>query len=359
MALLLRLWRAKWAFARLAAAGVLLVLFLADRPAHLARVGLAALPDMDAAERVRDLRERGQFGDALLVADAAREWTTGDALAKLDEERRLTVEQQGSWLRKAKEVGLGALTGRGDSLERLVGAVGSDLFLVGDLRDLTLESLKQASGGDPDEIIVLLSTAGVVTSLAPEIDWAPAVVKAAKKMGALGERLEQFLRGALREGRWADARRVIDPAGELARASSPATALRVMPAAASADDLARLARFAESGKEGALALQVGGLTAAELVLAGERTGARAMKSAVRKGPRGFEYLAGAGRAAMRPHLILGLAKGLWKGNLTELAERAVERLAPQGWWLIPLLAAWTALEALGLWKRLAAPRPAA
>lgn len=356
MTFLLRLWRAKWAFARLAAAAILLALFVADRPAHLARVGLAVLPDMDAAQRVRELRERGQFGDAVLVADAAREWTSGDALARLDEERRLTVELRDSWLRKAREVGLGALTGRGDSLERLVGAVGSDLFLVGDLRDLTLESFKQVTGGDPDEIVVLLSTAGVVTSLAPEIDWAPAVVKAAKKMGGLGEKLEQFLRGALREGRWADARRVIDPAGELARASSPATAIRVMPAAASAEDLARLARFAESGKDGALVLQVGGRTAAELVLVGERTGAQALKAAARKGPRGFEFLAGAGRAAMRPHLILGLTKGLWKGNLTALAERAVERLSPQGWWIIPLLAAWCAFEALGLWRRLTAPR---
>jgi len=351
-----RLWRARWNMLRLVVAVAILALFAADRPAHLARLRLAALPDIDAAARVADLRAQGQFGDALLVAGAALEWTQGPERERLLEQERMTRDEQASWLRRAKEVGLGALTGRGDSLERLIGAVGSDLFLVGDLRDLTVEAFNQATTGDSDEVIVLLSTAGIVTSVAPQIDWAPSVVKAARKAGAMGDKLASSLGGALRNGKWAEARALIDPVGQLAKATSPATALRVMPAAASADDLARLAAFASTGKQSAAALHTGGRAAADLVLKAERSGEAMATAAARKGPRGFEFLAGAGRAAIKPHLILGLVKGLWKGNLTALAQRAVERLSPHGWWLIPLLAAWTALEAMWLWRRLTTPR---
>jgi hypothetical protein len=133
---------------RLVVVATLLVLFAAERPAHLARLGLASLPDIDAASRVADLRAQGQFGDALLVAGAALEWTEGPAREKLLEQERLTRDEQASWMRRAKEVGLGALTGRGDSLERLIGAVGSDLFLVGDdrtiLKDLAAARTKIA-----------------------------------------------------------------------------------------------------------------------------------------------------------------------------------------------------------------------
>lgn len=350
-----RLWRARWGAGRIAVAGTLLALFAVDRPAHLARTGLAAIEDVDAVARVRELRGMGQFGDATLVADAAMEWADGPTKAKLEDERRRTQAEQESWLRRAKEVGIGALTGRGESLERLIGAVGSDLFVVGDLRDLTVEAFKQASTGDSDEVVVALSTAGVLTTLAPTIDWAPSLMKAARKAGALGERLESILRGAVREGRWADVKRIIDPAGELARASSPATALRVMPAASSADDLAKLARFAEGSKEGALALQAGGRSAAVVVLRSTDASESVLKAAARKGTRGFEYLGSAGRAALRPHPILGLIKGVWKGNVSALAQRAVERLSPHGWWIIPLLAAWTIVEASWFWGRLRRP----
>ncbi|XVJ60624.1 MAG: hypothetical protein HEQ23_15020 [Tepidisphaera sp.] len=350
-----RIWRARWCMARLVFAMVLLALFAADRPAHLARIGLASLPDADPAARVADLRAQGQFGDALLVAAAGLEWTEGHAREKLLEQERLTREEQASWFRRAREVGMGALTGRGESLERLIGAVGSDLFLVGDVRDLTIEAMNQATTGDSDELIVLLSTAGVITSVAPQIDWAPAVVKAARKAGALGDTFASTLGAALRQGKWADARALINPIGDLARATSPATALRVMPSAASADDLTRLAEFAKSGKQSAAALHAGGKSAADLLLRAERNGEAMVTAAARKGPRGFEFLTGAGRAAIKPHPILGLLKGLWKGNITALAERAVERLSPHGWWIIPLLAAWTFVELLTLWRRLTTP----
>jgi hypothetical protein len=357
MTALRRLCRSKWALLRLAAALTLLALFLLDRPAHLARTSLAGLPDLDAPARIRDLREAGQFGDALLLADAAEAWSQGPTLAAVQAERAKTIEERDSWLRRAREVGLGALTGRGDSLERLVGAVTSDLFLVGDLRDLAVQSFNQATTGDSDEVVVLLSTAGVVTSLAPEFDWAPALMKAARKMGGLGQRLAETLTGALRERRWADARRILNPAAELAGATSPATAIRAMHAAESAEDLARLSAYAKSGKDAAATLAVGGRTAAGLVLAGEG-GSSALRAAVRKGPAGFEFLAGAGRAALRPHALIGLAKGLWKGNVSALAQRAVERLAPHGWWLIPLLALWAAAEALRLHALLFPAKPA-
>lgn len=354
---LIRAWRARWGFLRLAVAVTLFVMLVVDRPAQLARAGLAAIEDADVVAMARELRLAGRFGDAVMVADAGMTWANDETKAKLTEERRLASEEQASWLRRAKDVGMGALTGRGDSLERLIGAVGSDLFLVGDLRDLTVEAFKQTTTGDSDEIVVLLSTAGVVTSVAPAVDWAPAVMKAAKKAGAIGERLESALRTALREGRWTEAKRILDPAGQLARATSPATALKVMPVAASADDLAKLAKFAESGADAKLAMQVGGREVGMLLLRGGDGAEAAAKAAARKGAKGYDFLAGAGRAALRPHPILGLLKSGWKGNLSALATRAVERAGPLGWWLIPAIGVWAGFEALWLVGRIRSPRP--
>lgn len=355
MKVLRRLWNARWPILRLLLAGVLLALFLADRPAHTARLSLAALPDVDPVQEVADLRAQGRLADSILAADAAQAWAPPITHYRLDEQRRLTQDLQTSWLRRAQEVGLGALTGRGDSLERLIGAISADLFLVGDLRDLAIEAFNQTTTGDSDEIIVLLSTAGVLTSLAPQADWAPALAKAARKSGAFSQSLGNTLLASLRAGRWTDARAVVDPLADLARHTTPATALRLLPAAADPADLARLARFAESSPVAAAALRSGGKEAAEILLRTGPSADAAVTLAARKGPRLLDHLKGPARAALRPHPILGLAKGLWKGNLTALAQRAVERLSPHGWWIIPLLALWTFAEILLVVRRLRGP----
>lgn len=352
------LWRCRWNAARLAAACFLLWVFGVDASARAGRVMMRALPAFDHAAEVRSLRLEGRFGEAVLVADGALASPSLEEAARreVEAERSAAIAERDSWLRRAKDAGLGALTGRGETLERLVGAVASDFFLVGDLRDLVIQGGRQLLDGESDEVIVLLSVAGVVTTLAPEIDWVPSVLKAARRGRSLSEPLAAWLRDAIRAGRRDDLAKAFGDVRRLAGAGSPGAAARLLRHADSPDDLAMLARFAEShGPRGLGALHVGGAEAASLLRTARALPAygaahleRAVIRAADKGPAGVRLLASpAGRALRRPHPLVGLLKGVYKGNAEALATRLLDRYDPAAWWIVPLTASWALVE--GAW----------
>lgn len=345
MNLLARLYRCRWPFARLLVAVLLIAFLVLDRSAHLARLRLAALPDIDLAAEVRTLGAQGRLAEAIALADAGLDQPDSPQHAPLRAERDRLAAEQASWIRKAKEVGLGAITGRGDSLERLLGAVGADFFILGDVRDLFLQGAELSAGNDPDELIIALSAAGLATTLAPEIDWVPSLLKAAKKAGALSKPLESAFLGIIRSGDKAAAAAVCADVGTLARSLSPGGALRLIRHADNPADLRALAAFAERhGSRATLALHSSGQAALPLLRAADEPAQAALLAAARKGPPGSEWARTFGRVAFKPHPILGVLKGLTKGTLPDLAQRAVERLGPQAWWLLPLLGLWALLE---------------
>lgn len=356
---IVRVWMARWGVLRLAIAGFLLWTLAADAGARLARLQLAALPGFDYAAEVSALRERGRYGEALVIADAGLEWLKGDAHTALASERAAVEAEQSSYLRRAKDVGMGALSGRGQSLEGLIGALAADFFVVGDVRDLLIEGTKLALDGDADELILVLSGVGVVTTLAPQIDWVPSLLKAGARAGAITKGLRESLIGAIRGKRTAEVAGVMGSVAVLARKASPAGALRIMAHADDAPELARLAAFVERRSDGAFALHVTGRDGARLVIEGGQAAETLVPLAARKGRAGVSFLRSpAAKALLKPHPIVGLLKGLRKGTIGDAVARAIERLDPAAWWLVPLLAAWCLLEAVWLVRRLATARAA-
>jgi hypothetical protein len=377
---LLTLWRCRWGFLRLAIAASLVWILAADTPSRLARIQLASLPDADFAAEIRQMRERGRYTEALVVADAGLETTphgaTHDAISH---ERELTLQQQQSTLRRLKDLARGAITGGGastdtnapdPSLELLVGAVATDLFVVGDIRDLVIQSGRWIRGDKTDPVIAALAGIGLVTTLAPEIDWAPSLLKATRKAGAMTDRFAQFITTAARERRIEALRTVMSDTATIARHASPAGAVRLMKHVDSAEDAARLARFLErTGARGAHALRTGGKEGLEMVRAAESLRAagkiddavaveRVLLAASAKGRAGASWLArGLHRPLLRPHPLIGIAKSLWKGNAQALIARAIESLDPFSQWALPAAAAWAFLEAAMLLRRLAGTRP--
>ena len=189
--------------------------------------------------------------------------------ARLAAEKDKTVSEQQSWLRKAKDVGMGAVSGQGDSLEALVGAVAADFFIVGDVRDLVIQGGKQLADGNSDEVVLLLSVVGLVTTLAPEVDWVPSVLKAAKKAGTMSVHMAEYLKLAIKNKRAAELEKVFGDVQKLAKRTSPGGAMRMLRFADEPKDLERLARFVDKAGEGAFALHVTGKEGAELLKAGE------------------------------------------------------------------------------------------
>ncbi len=361
-----RLWQARWGVVRLAIAVLLLVILTTDQGARLARLQLAAMPDFDFAGEVRALRLQGRYAEAVAIANAGEAslvssaGASPEAMAALAREKQTAIDEQSSVWRRVKDVGFGALSGTADSLEGLLGALAADMLVVGDVRDLAIQGTKFALDGEADPLIAGLSAVGLATTMAPEVDWGPAILKIARKLGSLSDRLGESLVSMLRAGKRAEALAVAGDAAKLARATTPATAVRLLKHADDPAQVASLAKFAESaGSTGTLALHVAGKDAAKLAARAAEGGVEAQKvilKAASKGPRGARWALGpAAKALTRAHPILGLAKGLWKGNLTAAMTRALASLDPHGWWLIPALAAWVFVEGAWLVRRVVAP----
>ncbi|MFN7022484.1 MAG: hypothetical protein ACK4WH_14305 [Phycisphaerales bacterium] len=368
------LWRARWNIARLAAASFVLWALLSGSAARLARLQLDALPDTDLLAEARALRSAGHFAEALAVCDAGlAEPPSPEAAAAMAREREEIAAEQRSLARRLKDLARGALTGGAStsdpdapdpSLELLIGAVATDLFVIGDVRDLILQGLRLARGEKSDPVIIALSGVGLATTVAPAVDWAPALLKAARRAGAMSDGLAGFIRSAAAQGRTRDIVRLADDAAEIARHASPAGAIRIIRHADTADDAAKLARFLSGhGARGAYALKSTGAAGVDAVraadslrAAGKAADAAALERTLvkvgAKGRAGERFLrAGGARALMKPHPLVGLAKAVWKGNAEALVRRAVEAFDPAFAWALPACAAWVFVELALLLRR--------
>ncbi|MCA3004389.1 MAG: hypothetical protein LW650_04685 [Planctomycetaceae bacterium] len=382
------LWRSKWGLLRLTLAGALVWVVVADSGARVARRALASLPGYDFAAEVRALRGEGRLGEAHTLAQAwaasaGERGAAQEAAEAVAAASAIRAEQESVW-RKVTDVGRGALTGRGETLAELLGAIGADLFVVGDVRDLLIQGTHLAMDGEADPVIVALSGVGLATTVVPMVDWGPAVLKVARKAGAMGADLGADMVRLARSD--VDGiRRVARQAGVLAAQASPGGALRLLRHARSADDVAMLAAFAEkhsAGAKGFVALHVTGeagvdtLRAARQAEVAAQTGAsagasaaakagargaasvadaeRVVLAAAEKGPAGAALLKrGALAKMMRPHPLIGLAKGVYKGTVPAAITRALDWLGDAWWWALPAAVLWAAAE-VGL---LAARRP--
>lgn len=371
-----RLWRCRWNAVRVALAAFVLWALVADAGARIARLRYAALPDFDFAADAASLRDKGRFAEAIASADTGLTFAAEPAvIAELNRQRDLALHDQESWLRSARDLGLGALTGSGGggsgsadpddeyaTLERLAGSVIADFFVVGDVRDLVIQGVNAARGRDTDPVIAALSAVGLITTAAPQIDWGASVLKAARRTGSITRKLTDVLLRAVRSGDTKLLRALADDTATLSKAASPSGAVRLLRLADEPADVARMARFTEAqGSAGATALRLTGRdglgflrTAGRSPAADTATRAdRLVLSAARKGDAGGRWLRhGGGAALLKPHALVGLAKVFYKGDAPELAKRLAALADAHAWWLIPALAAWITAECWGIGRRL-------
>lgn len=340
----MRLWRLKWSLVRVALAAALVWVLGAAEHGRVARRALRELPGFDFAAETRRLADEGRFAEALLAAETGMERTEGPDRAELERLRAQTVARRDSWWRRARDVGSGAITGRGSTLEELLGAIGADMLVIGDVRDLVIEGGRLVADGETDEVVLLLSAAGLATTAVPMADWGPAVLKVARKTGAMSRGLADWVVSAVRGGRVTEVGELYADVGKLADRATPAVAVRVLAHADTPGEVKKLAEFAGE-RGGAWALYAGGADAAKAATSGEAAARSAFTAAVAKGPAGVAFWrTPAARAAFRPHAVIGLAKGVWKGNVPRAVERMAEWLDASGWWLLPVAAAWLAAE---------------
>jgi hypothetical protein len=304
---------------RVAAAAALVWICWQDRPAIQVRDDFDALAPFDYAYEAGELFKQNRFTEALLLVD--------EGLARDPANNRLLIMKQGlelerkDWMRQIALGGRGAVTGRGTETASLTGAIVADLFVFGDIRDLVIETGTWLKGGDADEMIVALSAGGVLLTLAPEVDLGAAVLKTARKMGAVTDAMARAVGDAARK---AYRTRKIDPLKEitsdvstLAARARPAGAVFILKHVDDPAMLRRVTKFSET-PDGLHALLIDPKTTLRWLNSGWTHAEFWLLKAASKGKVGLEYLAKNSSLMFRAHPLLGLAKGVYKGNLPAL-----------------------------------------
>jgi len=354
-------WRCKWCLARLGLACGLLWILVADNPSRLARVQYSSLPGIDYLAEVRSLRQERRFAEALMVADSGLGELAGAEREALQSEKDEVRSEQESVLRRGKELIRGALVGEGDSLEALIGAIAADMFVVGDVRDLVLQGGRLAVDGQTDELILALSAVGLLTTVMPEVDWVAAFLKVAKKAGSLSKRMVAALVRIIRRANdtrdYAQLERVFGFFKVLIDKSTPAGALRLLRHLDDPKEVELVADFLKRQPSGGFVLHVAGKEGVEIIKTSVREAENVLVLAARKGNRGMAWLRSGGARLLRPHLAIGLLKGLWKGTIPEAITRLAADYDPYGWLVIPACAAWVFLEASWLCRRFVSTLP--
>jgi len=205
--------------------------------------------------------------------------------------------KRNSWEYKAKALLNGAVTGRGEEVEGMVGAGVADLFVVGDLRDLFIEGNHWLNGEEVDEVILALSSLGIAATAATistaggagGIKGTTSLLKNMRR----GRLLPAWLLKALaRLPSASDTRRaantLMEPIADLYRTSGFLGARTILSQSKSLKELQKMRFFAKQfGKESAVLLRIDPVA---LRLA-EHAPARAVTRASLYGKPGFKALA--------------------------------------------------------------------
>jgi hypothetical protein len=246
--------------------------------------------------------------------------------------RALVQEEMDAWSAKAKRLGLGALSGRGQNVEEIIGAIVADMFIVGDVRDLAIQFWYFANGRETDPVIVALSAIGVVTTVVPEVDWAPGLLKVARRTGAMTKEFGRFLVELARQTRRTrSAKRAVECLQDtklLAKRLGPSGALGVMRFVETGSDMKTAAKFADRAPQAAYAaLAAGGRDTLRLLeREGIEQGSEIAIVAAKRGPKGVSIAAKMDPNLFRAHFGVGAVKSVWKGNFTKAATLALSQL---------------------------------
>ena len=178
--------------------------------------------------------------------------------AQIDELSRQAETELSSYWGYAQRFAQGAATGEPTDWVSMLGSLSLDLFVIGDVRDLAIQGWKQAYYGSGDILIIALSAVGLTTTLAPHLDWAPALLKALKRSGALTKNFTKSLtrvgREAVQTGKYGKLSAMVTDVGKAARHLGPGPLRGAMSAVDSANDLKKVAKAAEIDAKGTYAL---------------------------------------------------------------------------------------------------------
>lgn len=213
---------------------------------------------VDPVEDARILASESRWAEVKLLAEFVRDNPhLGDGESATELARTADVELNSFW-GSVRRFAHGAATGEPTDGASMLGSLSLDLFVIGDIRDLAVQGWKEMRYGEGDTVILALSAIGLTTTIAPHFDWAPALLKALKRTGALTRGFIRSLgdasRTALKTGKFDGVGKIVTDVGRTTRRLGPGPLRGVMRSVDSADDLAKIARASEVDAKGTYAI---------------------------------------------------------------------------------------------------------
>lgn len=208
----------------------------------------------DLVDHAQSLRGDARLSEAKLVAEFAAEHPElGDAHAATRLAGVLNEELDSYWS-QIKRFTEGAISGEPKDLASLLGSLSLDFFVVGDIRDLTVQGWKTLNDGNGDTLVMGLSAVGLATTLSPQFDWIPSMLKAFKRSGKLSAELMKNLHkmssAALRTGNFKPLRSMFKNLGRAADRLGPGPLSGMMKNLGSPADIKRIANAARIDAKG-------------------------------------------------------------------------------------------------------------
>jgi hypothetical protein len=130
------------------------------------REDFSEIPLLDPMPRTQELITLERWADAEAYLRYFVEHNSSAVTPQARELLEAIQEKRQSWSYRTKALLEGAVTGRGDEIEEMIGAGVADLFVVGDIRDAVIEGAHWIKGEEVDEVMLALSSLGIAATAA-------------------------------------------------------------------------------------------------------------------------------------------------------------------------------------------------
>jgi hypothetical protein len=265
-----------------------------------------------------------------------------------------------SWIYQLKKLGEGLFSGTSDETIGQVSGIVTDLFVIGDLRDITIEGVHLAKGEEVDEVLVALATIGIVATGAQVASGAgtiasggaaaPTVVgttisksglialKTARKLGKLPAWLgKTIIKTAKTVKETKSIRSLSQILGDVSTLSKTNGGFQLMSKAKDAASLTRMANFAKTfGSQSATIYRIGGDIAVKTGQQAKRIGIPTIKYAATFGQTGLRILDKVG-AMKFTKIASRSSKMLYKADAFQLLAKLLLMLPIWSLYLIIIL----------------------
>ena len=279
---------------------------------------LDRLPDHDYITEINNLMQQQRWGEAETLCEdvITLELPCSNKVRELQKKCNIESRKVGNRLYKAAKA---FITGEPDSsLEELGGSVVSDMFMYGDIRDLVKQGYFKLTARETDPVIAALAAVGLLTEFVDAADWAPAALKAFRKVGALSNALGEYILKiatniyktkkidfAVRTF-FGNLKTMLDRAGFIRSAS-------IIKSAKSADDIALLAKSTEkSPRLTHLVARAADERTCEIIniVNKHKNSQSFMKKIARKGANSVKLISRSGKILYKSHLTAFLRQQL-------------------------------------------------